>query len=113
MGADAITTINFGAFPGSEEAVVVITGQTSIVAGSRVEAWLIPNPTADHSEDEHLVDAPRILAGTIVAGVGFSIYGFIPIADRYNYSLADSNFRELRRPDDRLYGLYTVGWVWN
>lgn len=87
------TTINFGAFPGKTDAFVIITGQASILAGSLVEAWVLPADTADHSADEHWVDKPVITACAVVAGVGFSIF-----------ALAQTN---------RLYGVWNVAWVWN
>ena len=87
------TTINFGAFPGGTDASVVISGQASILAGSLVEAWVLPAATADHSADEHWLDKPDVTACAVVAGTGFSIY-----------ALAKTN---------RLYGLWNIAWVWN
>jgi hypothetical protein len=97
MAATGTTTIDFGAFPGTADTSVAVTGQTGIVAGSLVEAWIRPVATADHSADEHLVEKVRVMAGNIVAGTGFTIYGF--------------NDRELG--DTRLYGLFTTAWAWN
>jgi hypothetical protein len=68
------TTIDFGVFPGKSDASVAVTGQASIVVGSTVDAWLRPDATADHTADEHLVETMRVIAGTIVAGTGFTIY---------------------------------------
>lgn len=76
MGAQNTTTINFGAFPGSYDCSVVVTGQASILAGSLVEAWIFPTATADHTADEHLMTEIKVRAGNVVAGVGFTIYGF-------------------------------------
>ncbi len=92
--ATGTTTVDFGAWPGSTEASVVVTGQAGIVAGSFVEAWLVPTATADHSADEHRHDGPRIVAGTIVAATGFTIY---------------AHARDL---GGLAYGLWTVAWVW-
>lgn len=68
------TTVNFGSAPGAADTSTTITGQTNIVAGSSVDAWISPTATADHSVDEHWVDPPAIYAGNIVPGVGFTIY---------------------------------------
>lgn len=87
------TTIDFGAFPGTLDASVTITGQGAIVSGSLVEAWVYPIATADHSVAEHYTDPPRIMAGEITAAAGFVIRGF---------SLD-------QRPR---YGLYTINWAW-
>src|SRR5689334_13984305 len=103
MGAQGSTTIDFGAFPGKSDTSVAVTGQAAIVAGSLVEAWIRPEATADHSADEHLVETLRVSAGNIVAGTGFTIYG-----------LNSSELIEaLTGKGTRLYGLWTVAWVWN
>jgi hypothetical protein len=93
MGAQGTTTIDFGAYPGASDATVAVTGQAAIVAGSLVEAWIRPVATADHSIDEHRVEELIIDADTIVAATGFTIFG--------------------RTMNVRLYGLWTVAWVWN
>jgi hypothetical protein len=73
-GATGTTTVNFGAFPGSSDTSVAVTGQASIVAGSIVSAWIRPVATADHTADEHWVETIEIAAGNISAGTGFTIY---------------------------------------
>ena len=67
--------LDFGVFPGTSDASLAITGQTDIVAGSSVEAWIRPVATADHTVEEHLVETLRVFAANITAGVGFTIYG--------------------------------------
>jgi len=96
MATTGTATLDFGAFPGASDASVAITGQSGIVSGSLVETWLLPQATADHSVDEHRVEPLVVLADSIVAGVGFTIFG------RYD-GLGDA----------RAYGLWTVAWVWN
>ena len=85
-------SLTFGAFPGAPDANVVVTGQAGILAGSLVEAWIFPAATADHSVDEHWAEAPIVIAGNVVAGVGFTIYA--------------------TPPNNRSYGAWNVGWVW-
>lgn len=99
MGAQGTNTVDFGAFPGQPDTFRDITGQTGILAGSLVEAWVMPVATADHSVAEHYVDPPRVIAGEIVAGTGFTIRAFA------------SGFGQGEFPT--MYGLYTVAWVWN
>ncbi len=94
MGATGTALLDFGAFPGASDAAVVVTGQTGIVSGSYVEAWLRPEATADHSADEHWVEAIKVVAGNIVAGTGFTIYG-------------------ITEYKTRRYGQWIVAWVWN
>lgn len=73
-GNCGMTSIDFGAFPGSSNCSVSITSQLGIVATSCVEASLYPYATADHTADEHLVEPIQIFAGNITPGVGFTIY---------------------------------------
>jgi len=100
MSASGTTTVDFGAFPGKSDTSVAVTGQTGIVAGSLVGAWLRPVATADHTADEHLVETLRIEAGAIVAGTGFTIYAV--------------NTNQIADPkaSPRVYGLWTVAWAW-
>jgi hypothetical protein len=85
-------TLDFGAFPGATDASVAVTGQAGIVAGSLVEAWIRPAVTADHSVDEHRVEEMQVMADTIVAGTGFTIFG--------------------RTRNDRLWGAWSLAWAW-
>lgn len=115
MGAQGTTTIDFGAFPGKSDTSVAVTGQTGIAADSLVEAWIRLEATADHSANEHMVETLKVTAGNIVAGTGFTIYG-----------LNTSQLTE-HTPEDppgwmprygggkgtRIYGQWTVAWVWN
>jgi hypothetical protein len=111
MGAQGTTTIDFGSFPGGFDASVSVTGQASILSDSLVEAWIVPTATADHTADEHLVERIRVVAGNVAVGTGFTIYAYAPdnpagvgYVDPRTGSKADSL---------KLYGLWTVGWVWN
>lgn len=85
-------TLDFGAFPGATDASIAVTGQGSIVAASHVEAWVRPEDTVEHNIDEHKVDPPRVTVADIVAGTGFTIYGF-----------ANNN---------RHYGRWNIAWAW-
>jgi hypothetical protein len=124
MGASGTATIDFGAFPGCSDAHVDVTGQGAIVAGSLVEAWLRPADTADHLADEHWVETIRVVAGSIIAGTGFTIYaantGQInePLPEWQGTARTTGSVGTIR-PDTvsgmgtRLYGLWSVAWVWN
>lgn len=68
--------VDFGAFPGSLHATLVITGQTNIVSGSKVEVWLNSLDSADHLADEHKVEPIKVAHSSIVAGTGFTIEAF-------------------------------------
>jgi hypothetical protein len=126
LGAQGTTTINFGAFPGSSDTSVAVTGQATILAGSLVEAWLAPVATADHTADEHLVETIKVVAGNVVAGVGFTIYAMN--TSQLNEPLVPAgvgNFRSAATTvygdslpsvggiGTRIYGQWTCWWVWN
>lgn len=133
MGASGTTTIDFGTFPGKSDASVVVTGQSGIAAGSLVEAWIRPADTADHLHDEHLVETLRVVAGSIVAGTGFTIYAFNTsqlsepaqiegLLGRGSGTGAASGrgkqYPGAENPDTggtgtRIYGLWQIAWVWN
>ena len=126
MPAQGTTTIDFGAFPGKSDASVAITGQTGISGASLVEAWLYPTATADHTADEHLLETIRVVAGNVVAGTGFTIYGLntsqlnepleTPGPSTFR-SVAGSVYGDSGRSvggrGTRIYGQWTVAWVWN
>lgn len=127
MGASGSTTIDFGAFPGASDASVAVTGQAGIVAGSLVEAWILPDATADHSADEHMLETIKVFADrdSIIAGTGFTIRAFnssqlnepleTPGPSRFR-SVAGSVYgfvgNSVGGKGTRIYGQWTIGWVW-
>lgn len=87
-------TISFGTAPGSNEASVAVTGQTSIGSGSKAEAYVMGDDTSvDHTASDHryLPMLMGLTCGTPTAGTGFTIYG---------------------RSAEKLTGAWTVRWVW-
>jgi trimeric autotransporter adhesin len=75
-GGAGTTTVDFGAFPGVPLVSTTITGQTGILVGSVVQAWIYPDATAQHTRDEHLIVPLRVHAHSIVAGTGFTISAY-------------------------------------
>lgn len=125
-GAAGVTTIDFGAFPGASDASVAITGQTGILVGSIIEAWLVAQPTADHTADEHRVETISVTCGNIVAGTGFTIYA--QNTSQINEPLTDAGVSKFRSTaattygyaglsiggsGTRIYGTWTVAWRWS
>lgn len=104
-------TIDFGAFPGKSDTSVAVTGQTGIVAGSVLNAWIRPTGSADHSADEHLVETLKVLAGNIVAGTGFTIYGIN--AGQFNEPVEEGTRGGRGGRGTRLYGTFNVSWSWS
>lgn len=131
MGAQGTATLDFGAFPGKSDASVAVTGQAGIVAGSLAEAWIRPVDTVDHSADEHMLETLKVIAASIVAGVGFTIFGFNtsqlnePIDQNAETTLfvtlatAQPGQVRTQAPSSiggmgtRLYGQWTIAWAWN
>lgn len=68
-------TVSFGAIPATG-ATVEITGQTSILATSLAEAWVMGDVTTDNNENAHLFAGVsfRLTCGVITPGVGFTVY---------------------------------------
>lgn len=75
--ATGSATLDFGAFPGSNEASVLVTGQSSISATSKADAYVMGDDTTpDHDASDHrFFDAVcGLTCGTPGAGEGFTIY---------------------------------------
>lgn len=76
LSTSGLAILDFGAFPGSADARVTVTGQTLISTAARIETWISPDGgTVDHAADEHLIYPLRTVATNIVPGVGFDIWG--------------------------------------
>lgn len=87
-------TIDFGAAPGSNEASVAVTGQTSILATSKVEAFVMADDTsAGHTAADHryLPQLASLSCGTPTAATGFTIHA---------------------RSVHKLTGQWSLRWVW-
>lgn len=93
MANKGTAIIDFGDFPGSNEASVFITGQAGLPPNAMMDAWIEAIPQGEHTVSDHAYAATlvAVTAGDPVAGVGFTIRGF---------SL------------EKLTGAFTVGWVW-
>lgn len=125
-------TLDFGAFPGSSDASVAVSAPT-ITALQLVEAWMFPAATTDHTADEHLVETIKVVAGNVVAGVGFTIYGIntsqlnepvIPAPNASSVFQATATTVGIKTAQPaaiaygggvgtRIYGKWNVGWVFN
>lgn len=126
------SVVDFGAFPGSSHASLVVTGEIAVVADSLVYCWLKPEATADHSADEHLVETIKVFASDVVAGVGFTLHALntserhepdIPLESllgRFSGTGAASGLGQAARNNPpnrggkgtRIYGRWSVGWMY-
>lgn len=87
-------TLDFGAYPGSNEASVSVTGQSSILSTSKADAYFMgDDTTADHTASDHrYADLfMGLTCGTPTVSTGFTIYG---------------------RSEHKLQGTFLVRWVW-
>ncbi len=78
MSATGTAIADFGNAPGNTDTTVVVTGQTGIVATSKVEAWIdgtLQAGAVGHSADEHAMfsSVAGVICRDIVPGVGFTI----------------------------------------
>jgi hypothetical protein len=120
------TVLDFGAFPGTSDASIAVTGQSGITAASIVMAGLRPEATPDHTADEHLIETLRVFAGNIIAGVGFTIFG-VNDSQQHEPLISGGSGRAAiatvgAQSDDgspriggkgtRIWGRWTVAWVW-
>ena len=125
-GNSGVTTIDFGAFPGGSDATVTVTGQTGIVAGSVVQAWLVAQATADHTADEHRVETISVTCGNIVANTSFDIYAQntsqltepLAVAGVSTFRSAAATLygyagSSVGGQGTRIYGQWTVHWRWS
>ncbi len=88
------TEIDFGAFPGSNEASVTITGQSSILTTSSVEAFIMADDsTTQHTASDHkyLTALVGLSCSSPTAGSGFTIHA---------------------RSLEKLQGTFKIRWVW-
>lgn len=106
MGASGTTTIDFGTFPGRAEAIADVSGQTGFISTSEHEAWIIPIATADHSADEHDSVDLQVRSQYLTDGT-------IRIIGRCNSPPQEFKHNRGQPTYNRLFGQYTIGWVWS
>lgn len=108
--------LNFGSFPGASDASVAVVGQAGIIAGSTLQAWIRPVATADHSADEHWVETLEVMAGNIVPGTGFTVYGkntnVVSEMPLGHLTSGQNKSRGAGR-GTMLYGQFNVSWQWS
>lgn len=89
-----VATLDFGSHAGSNEASIEVTGQGTISATSKAEAYFMgDDTTTDHTAADHRY-APVFISltcGTPSTATGFTIYG---------------------RSTEKMTGQWSVRWVW-
>lgn len=124
-GNAGATEVDFGAFPGGSDAEITVTGQTGILATSNVQAWIVAQPTIDHTADEHRVETLSVCCGNIVPNTSFTIYA--QNTSQLNEPVAAAGVSKFRSAaatfygsagasvggvGTRIYGAWTVHWRW-
>ena len=92
--ATGTATIDFGSDPGTNEAFVDVTGQSTISATSKVDAFIMAHDTSsNHTASDHrwFSCVVGLTCGTPTAATGFRIYA---------------------TSQQKLSGQYAVRWVW-
>lgn len=87
-------TLDFGAYPGSNEASVVVTGQGFITSTSVIQAFIMGDSTSSTytaNDHKYLATFLDISTDTATAGTGFTIYA---------------------RSIHKIQGTVTVNWAW-
>jgi hypothetical protein len=87
-------TIDFGSYPGANEASVAVTGLATISVTSKAEAYVMADDTSsNHTASDHryLEALANLSCGTPTAATGFTIYA---------------------RSIHKLTGTWTVRYVW-
>jgi len=86
--------IDFGSFPGSNEASVAVTGQSLVTSSAKVDAYIMADSTtSNHTASDHKYSKVFIdlTCGTPTDSVGFTIYA---------------------RSEHKLTGKFLIQWVW-
>lgn len=132
MAGQGTALVDFGAFPGASDTSLFVS-VPSITGSSLVEAWIFPAATADHSADEHLIESVKVMAGNVVNASGFTIYmaNTSEITEPVQQNISGRSggatgqafgrgVQDRAMPSDmnggigtRIYGKWSIGWVWN
>jgi len=131
MGAQGSDTIDFGTFPGGSDTFKDIA-VASVLTSSAVEAWVRIADTADHLADEHWVETFEVKGCCLVNGT-IRVYGKNTgqisepsednSADTIPNTLSNTGAKSQLASSDmrgtfggrgtRIYGLWSIWWVWN
>jgi hypothetical protein len=87
-------TLDFGAYPGSNEASIAVTGQTSILTTSNIQAFIMGDSTSTTytaNDHKYLATLLDFSTNTATASTGFTIYA---------------------RSIHKIKGTVTVNWTW-
>jgi hypothetical protein len=119
MGASGTATLDFGAFPGSNVAIVDVAAP-GVVSTSAVEAWIRPVASADHTDTDH-VAAPMKVVGQYLSDDNIRIFGInqndvippVELQPETSSKLRGVIVRPARQNAPMFVGQFNVWWVWN
>ena len=87
--------LDFGSYPGSNQAAYFLSGQTAITSNSQVKVYVSANATSvDHTANDHiwLSNFLTITVSDVIPGSGFVVYG---------------------TSIHKLQGVYTINYTWS
>lgn len=93
-GCVGLLPLDFGDTPPFKDmAEYVVTGLPDLTAGGQVEVSLIAKGYYNHTTDDVLADPPKVWAGKIIAGVGFTCFGKMQHGAGYGRYLVNFSVR--------------------
>lgn len=93
--------LNFGVFPGTSIATVDVAS-VGVLVTSKLQAWIRPTATADHTDIDHVAASMAVHAIYLSDG-NFRIYG----SNRNDVTAPDS-----KKNQPMFVGRYAVNWAW-
>ena len=90
LGGVGTVLVDFGA--GTTVATAMVSAP-AVTSSSMVQVSVAARASPDHTADEHVVEELDVYAGAPAAGVGFTVYA--------------------RTRNVRLFGRYTVSYIWS
>lgn len=113
-----VATLDFGSFPGAPTAILVVVSQDVSDPNARIDVWVAPADTVDHTSDEHLADPPRVYGVNTTPGTSFTIYGFargtdLPVPPGTPFGNATGSQMPVGQQQLMPYGKWNVAWAFH
>lgn len=106
-GATGVATADFGAFPGSQQVQVTVSGQTGLILSTKIQAWIAPIATGDHGIDDHICESQFLKATPYYSVAGTFIIQVETTNPPQTRDLISRQGDKYRVWDD-----FSIGWSW-
>jgi hypothetical protein len=117
-GSSGTGNLDFGAFPGSNVAYLDVA-TVGVISTSKIDAWLRPVATADHTDVDHVAAPMKVIAEYVSDG-NIRIYGInqndvVPPleAEVFVTRQGDLPVTGIRQPSPMFVGVFSVQWTWS